>query len=145
MIILTIQDKIFFENKIYFLREANSDDYSFIYNLVVEFLKTDLSVTFLTMPLMDDFFKNKIKRFIISNGDASMGFVQILENNEIGYFLDKKFRNKGIGTDAVKLLMELNPRKRFFATIHDENEPSRKLVKSLGFVPKATIFEKIMD
>jgi len=142
---LTEPKKFFFKNQNYYLRDATYDDQPFIYDLVVDFLKTDLSVTFLTMPSIEDFFKNKIKRYIIANEDNSLGFVQILENNEVGYFLDKKFRKKGIGMEAVKLLMELNPRKRFFATVHDKNEPSRKLIQNLGFKPKATIFEKIID
>ena len=137
--------KFFLKNKNYFLRDSSSDDQLFIYNLVSEFLKTDLSVTFLSMPSIEEFFKNKIKRYIISDGKESLGFVQILENNEVGYFLDKKFQNKGIGTECVELLMKINPRKRFFATINDKNKFSKKLIKKLGFKPKATIYEKIID
>ena len=138
-------DKFFLKNKNNFLRDSSDEDRLFIYNLVKKFLKTDLSVTFLYMPPIDEFFKIKIKRYIISNGKESLGFVQILENNEVGYFLEKKFQNKGIGTESVELLMKLNPRKRFFATINDKNESSKKLIKSLGFKPKATIYEKIID
>ena len=138
-------EKFFLKNKNYFLRESNSDDQLFIYNLVSEFLKTDLSVTFLSMPSIEEFFKIKIKRYMISDGKESLGFVQILENNEVGYFLDKKFQNKGIGTECVELLMNINPRKQFFATINDKNEFSKKLIKKLGFKPKATIYEKITD
>lgn len=138
-------EKFFLKNKNYFLRDSSSDDQLFIYNLVSEFLKTDLSVTFLSMPSVEEFFKNKIKRYIISDGKESLGFVQILENNEVGYFLDKKFQNKGIGTECVELLMKINPRKRFFATINDKNKFSKKLIKKLGFKPKATIYEKIID
>jgi RimJ/RimL family protein N-acetyltransferase len=137
--------KFFLKNKTTFLRDSNDDDHVFIYNLVNEFLKTDLSVTFLSLPSIDEFFKNEIKRYIISNGNESLGFVQILENNEVGYFLDKKFQNQGIGTECVELLMQLNPRKRFFATINDKNESSKRLIKKLGFKPKATIYEKIID
>ena len=138
-------EKFFLKNKNYFLRDSSSDDQLFIYNLVSEFLKTDLSVTFLSMPSIVEFFKNKIQRYIISDGKESLGFVQILENNEVGYFLDKKFQNKGIGTECVELLMKINPRKRFFATINDKNKFSKKLIKKLGFKPKATIYEKIID
>jgi RimJ/RimL family protein N-acetyltransferase len=138
-------NKYFLKNKTYFLRESVIEDNLFIYNLIKEFLKSDLSVTFLSMPTIDEFFKNKIKRYVISDENESLGFVQILENNEIGYFLDKKIQNKGIGTESVKLLMKLNPRERFFATINDKNESSKKLIKNLGFKPKATIYEKIID
>jgi RimJ/RimL family protein N-acetyltransferase len=140
-----VTEKFFLKNKNYFLRDSSSDDQLFIYNLVSEFLKTDLSVTFLSMPSIEEFFKNKIQRYIISDGKESLGFVQILENNEVGYFLDKKFQNKGIGTECVELLMKINPRKRFFATINNKNESSKKLIKKLGFKPKAIIYEKIID
>ena len=138
-------NKFFLKNKNNFLRDPNDEDNLFIYNLVKKFLKTNLSVTFLSIPPIDEFFKIKIKRYIISNGKESLGFVQILENNEIGYFLEKKFQNKGVATECVELLMKLNPRKRFFATINDKNESSKNLIKRLGFKPKATIYEKIID
>lgn len=140
-----IPEKIFFKNNKFFLRSAIKDDYNFIYNLITEFLKMDLSVTFLKMPLFDEFFKNKIERFVITDGTQLYGFVQILDNNEVGYFLDEQFRSKGLGTEAVELLMKFVPRKRYFATINDKNEPSKKLVTKLGFKPKATIYEKIID
>lgn len=140
-----IPEKIFFKNNEYFLRSALKEDHTFIYNLITKFLKMDLSVTFLKMPSFEEFFKNKIKRFVITDGTQLFGFVQILDNNEIGYFLDEKFRSKCLGTEAVELLMKFIPRKRYFATINDKNEPSKKLVTKLGFKPKATIYEKIID
>jgi len=139
------EKKIFFKNKIYFLRKANRDDFNFIYQLTREFIKNNLSVTHLILLPFEKFFQNESKRYIISDGKNSLGFVQILEDSEVGYFLDKKFQNKGIGTEAVKLLMKLNPRERYFATIHNQNEYSIKLIKKLGFLPKGTIFEIIED
>lgn len=140
-----IPEKIFFENNKFFLRFALKKDHKFIYNLITEFLKMDLSVTFLKMPSFEEFFKNKIDRFVITDGTQLYGFVQILDNNEIGYFLDEKFRSRGLGSEAVELLMKLMPRKRYFATINNKNEPSKKLVTKLGFKPKAIIYEKIID
>jgi len=137
-------EKMFFKNKNYFLRSAVTDDHHFIYELIKDFLKMDLSVTFLKMPSFDEFFKNNIERFVISDGKISYGFVQILENNEVGYFLDKIHRSKGLGTEAVEILMKIKPRDRYFATINDRNESSKKLVRKLGFIPKATIYEKII-
>ncbi|KAF6243997.1 hypothetical protein C6988_00890 [Nitrosopumilus sp. b1] len=139
-------EKFFFKNKNYFLRKTSTNDHPFIYNLVKEFLETDLSVTVLTLISFEEFFKKKINRYTISNDQNDLiGFVQILENNEIGYFLDKKFRNKGIGTEAVSLLMKLNPKERYFATVNNKNKPSKKLIERLGFYPKATIYEKIVN
>ena len=139
------EERVFFKNNKIYLRKALSKDFPFIYELIEKFLKMDLSVTFLEMPSFENFFKNKIERFVITDGEILYGFVQILENNEIGYFLDEKYRKKGMGSEAVQLLMKSNPRKRYFATINDKNESSKKLVINLGFKPKATIFEKIID
>jgi len=139
------EKKTFFGDEVTYIRKASEDDYSFIYHLVEEFLKTDLSVTVLEMPTFQEFFKSDTKRYIITNGNDNMGFVQILKNNEVGYFVDPKFQGKGIGTEAVKILMELNPRNRYFATINNRNDVSIKLIKKLGFRPKATIFEKINE
>lgn len=66
----------------------------------------------------------------------------ITKENEIGYHLLPKYHGRGIGTEAVRQLMELNPRERYFATIHNENKPSKNLITKLGFHPKATIYEK---
>ena len=91
---MTENSKIFLKNKIYFLRESNKDDHQFIYNLTNEFIKSNLSVTYLTLEPFEKFFNNKTKRFMITDGINLIGFVQILENNEVGYFLDKEFQNK---------------------------------------------------
>lgn len=137
--------KYFLKNKKYYLRKTIINDHRFIYNLVKDFLKTDLSVTVLTLVPFKEFFKNNIDRYTILNKeDILVGFVQILKNNEVGYFLDPKFRNQGIGSESVALLMKLHSRKRYFATINDKNKPSKKLIEGLGFSPKATIYEKII-
>ena len=139
------ETRTYFKDKRTFLREAVKDDHPFIYKLVEDFLKTDLSVTVLKMPSFEDFFKTETKRYTITNESDLIGFVQILPNNEVGYFIDKKYQNSGIGTEAVAILMQINPRERYFATINNKNGSSLKLIEKLGFKPKATIFEKIIS
>jgi len=132
------------------LKEITIDDYSFVYELIKNFLKTNLSVTFLSLPSFDEFkksyFKNDFMRYIIFNHNLEkLGFVVITNDDEIGYFVDKKFQNKGYGSKAVSMLIQLHPRPRYFATVHNENHSSIKLISKLGFVPKATIFEKVEE
>jgi RimJ/RimL family protein N-acetyltransferase len=123
-------------------------DFPFMYELVVAFLKTDLSVTFLDIPPYKEFIKahknDGIIRYIVTNlKGQQLGFVQLLKNSEVGYFIKQEAQGKGIASQAVKLLLEYHPRKRFFATIHNENRSSIKLVEKLGFKPKAIIYENI--
>lgn len=138
------------DSKLCKLREITHDDYHFVYELVDRFLKTGLSVTFLKLPDYEEFVKtyfvNDYKRYIItSENNDKLGFVVITKSDEIGYFLSPEYEGKGIALDAVKQLMELNPRKRYFATIHNKNKRSINLIKKLGFYPKGTIYEGIIN
>ena len=129
------------------LEICKEEDYHFIYQLVKDFFKKNLNVTYLKLETFEEFVKRAFitndKYFIVKNNmDDKLGFVHIMNNNEIGYFIDPKIQGRGIGTEAVRQLMELNPRERYFAIIHNENKASIRLVEKLGFLPKGTIFEK---
>jgi RimJ/RimL family protein N-acetyltransferase len=133
----------------YILREMNSDDQKFIYELQEEYLKTNLSVTILILKPFEEFFKSYIlmdlKTYIILVDNERIGFVHITKEGEIGYFLTKKYEGKGIASNAVKDMLKLHPLKRYFATVNINNTRSTELVKGLGFSPKGIIYEKITN
>ena len=67
------------------LKEITIDDYSFVYELIKNFLKTNLSVTFLSLPSFDEFkksyFKNDFMRYIhrgFDEPDHHTGLRQLL-------------------------------------------------------------------
>lgn len=117
-----------------------------MYNLTKDFVDSGLSVSFLEMPTFGsfckDYFKDK-EMFVVLYNNKRCGTVNI-NNNEIGYMLLPEFRGKGIAINAVRELMKAHPRKRYFATINNDNERSVNLVEKLGFHPKGTIYEKIV-
>ncbi len=129
------------------LRESTEEDYPFIYGLIEDFFNnTNLNVTYISLESYEDFVKRNFSKksinyTIINEKDDKIGYVHMIQN-EIGYFLAPEYRGKGIGSQAVKKMLELNPRKTYFATIHNNNIQSINLVKKLGFKPKGTIFEK---
>lgn len=128
------------------LRKVRKTDYRFVYNLTKDFVDSGLSVSFLEMPTFGsfckDYFKDK-EMFVVLYNNKRCGTVNI-NNNEIGYMLLPEFRGKGIAINAVRELMKTHPRKRYFATINNDNERSVNLVEKLGFHPKGTIYEKIV-
>jgi len=128
------------------LVKATKRDTRFVYEVVKDWLSrhVDHSVTVLKMPSFSKFSKSKPTRYIIKKEDISIGFVHILANNEIGYYVIPEFQGKGIGTWAVAELMRKQPRARYFATVNTKNIGSVKLITSLGFRPKAIIYEKIV-
>jgi len=86
------------------------------------------------------------KWYIVTDAeDKTLGSVNINNKNYINYQILLPFQGKGIGTRSVDLLIQENPRSRYFTSIHQKNEKSQNLSKKLGFKPKALIFEKVMD
>ena len=130
----------------YELREITLDDHDFIYKLIEENLRPDLTVTVHKLKSFDEFFKtyleNDLKTYIILVNKERAGFVHITKNGEIGYYLKSNYQKKGIAINAVKNMIKLHPMKRYFATINIKNERSSNLVKKLGFQPKGIIYEK---
>jgi GNAT superfamily N-acetyltransferase len=128
------------------LVRATQKDSQFVYNVVKDWLDrhVDHSVTALRMPSFVKFSKTKTTRYIIKKENTSIGFVHILANNEIGYYMIPQFQGMGIGTWAVAQLMKKQPRDRYFATVNNMNIASVKLITSLGFKPKAIVYEKIV-
>ena len=94
-------------------------------------------------PKFCKIFQNKIYSLYHKKKSVKIGFVHILANNEIGYYLIPEFQGIGIGTWAVTQLMKIQSRERYYATINNKNICSVKLIKKLGFRPKAIIYEKI--
>jgi len=128
------------------LVRAKQNDLRFVYNVIKSWLDkhVDHSVTALRIPSFAKFSKTKTTKYIIKKGNTSIGFVHILANNEIGYYIIPEFQGMGIGTWAVIQLMKMQPRERYFATVNNRNVASVKLITRLGFRPKATIYERIV-
>ena len=125
------------------LVKATKKDQRFIYQIVKNWLEqTDHSVTVLKIPSYTKFFKTKSIRYIIQKKFVKIGFVHILDNNEIVYYLIPEFQGMGIGTWAVAQLMKIESRDLYYATINNKNIGSVRLVEKLGFQPKAIIYEK---
>jgi len=130
------------------LKPCSKDDYKFVYQLVEDMFKTNLNVTYLRLETFEEFVSrafsgDDIHYIIMNENEEKIGHVHIMQNNEIGYAIIPQFQNKGIGTEAVKKIMEMHPRERYFLTIHNQNKASIRLAEKNGFQPKGTIYEKI--
>ena len=56
--------------------------------------------------------------YIVEVEGTPTGGVYLSKGGEIGIFLLKEFQHRGIGPQAVEMLMSLHPRKRFLANIN---------------------------
>jgi len=130
------------------LEPCKKEDYKFVYDLTFDFFKTNLNVTYVKMETFDEFVRRAFvpddKNYIIKNeNNERVGYGHINSSDVVGMFVSKGFHNKGIGTEAINMILKKNPRDRFFVTIHNNNKQSISMCKKLGFVPKGTVYEKI--
>jgi len=72
--------------------------------------------------------------------DPPKGLVTITDRNEIGYGILPQYRRKGIARKAAKELLDIEPRKYYWALIDKNNETSMLFVQSLGFVPRGIVY-----
>jgi len=154
LIFLSSQDNLSIK-----LRPVGENDIEVLYEMLKEMLTTlNASVNERPLPPYEDSKKYVMKYLhdnenheidnwyiIIDENNTVLGSTKISNKNYVSYQVLKKFQNKGLGTSAVKLLMEKHSRDRYFATINRDNDPSMKLIEKLGFKPKATVFEKIVE
>jgi RimJ/RimL family protein N-acetyltransferase len=80
--------------------------------------------------------------YIVFVGDEPVGATYLTYSDEIGIFILKAHQRKGYGEAAVKLLMRMNPGKKFLANIAPGNARSIAMFEGLGFEPCQITFKK---
>ena len=119
------------------LRIVKKSDCLFLYNLLKARDKR-ANISHKKMPSFsqhEKFILSKpyFKWYIIQDSEKDVGSVYLTKDSEIGIFLKKKLQGKGIGFNALKLLIEKNPRTRYLANVNPENKMSIKFFKNNGF------------
>jgi len=71
--------------------------------------------------------------YIIIKDGMRVGNIYLTEYNEIGVFVLREHRGGKIGMDALNLLIEKHPRKRYLANISPQNVKSQEFFMSRGF------------
>jgi len=119
------------------LRIVKKSDSDFLYNLLKE-RDPRANISHKKMPNIkqhEKFILSKpySKWYIIQNIDEDLGSIYLTKDNEIGIFLIKKIQGKGIGFNALQLLIEKNPRSRYLANVNPKNKKSTQFFKNNGF------------
>lgn len=73
------------------------------------------------------------KWYIIKQSQKKVGSVYLSKNDEIGIFLKKSHHGKNFASEALKLVVEENPRSRYLANVSPTNVRSSKFFKKNGF------------
>jgi len=116
------------------LKNISKKDYRFLYCLLKE--RDQLAnISHRKMPSYTEhinFIESKpySKWHIIFKNNKKVGSIYLSKQDEIGLFLKKDVQSRGIGSKALKILIENNPRPRFLANVAPKN------IKSINFFKK---------
>ncbi len=119
------------------MKEVDEKDVQFLYNLLEE-RKPVTYISHKKMPTYEEhvnFVKSSpySKWYIIEVDEERAGSIYLTKQNEIGIFLNEGLQEKGIGSNALNVLIGKNPDLRYLANINPENKKSIKFFKKLGF------------
>ena len=119
------------------LLPINEKDYEFLYKLLLE----RKQITFIShkkMPTYEEHVKfiesePYSKWYIIQIDDKKIGSIYLTKENEIGIFLKEDIQRRGIGSNALNELININPGLRYLANINPKNDKSIEFFKKSGF------------
>lgn len=119
------------------LRSVKKSDCPFLYDLLKE-RDSRANISHKKMPTYsqhEKFVNSKpySKWYVITESGKKVGSIYLTKDNEIGIFLKKNNQSKGVGFNAITLMMEKNPRSRFLANVNPKNKKSIQFFKKNGF------------
>ena len=123
--------------KIDFLLIKESD-YRFLYDLLLQ-RNPDVNISHKKMPTYEEhlkFVKSQpyARWYIIEVNNEKVGSIYLTHENEIGIFLGEGSQAKGIGSNALNVLIDQNPGLRYLANINPKNKKSIDFFEKSGFV-----------
>ena len=119
------------------LTPIKKDDHRFLFELL-EQRQLFANISHKKMPTWDEhveFVKSKpyLKWYIIYSKEEKIGTISLTFENEIGIFIKKGTEGKGIGSHALKMLIEKKSNLRYLANINPKNKESIKFFKKNRF------------
>ena len=119
------------------LKPVNKSDIKFLYNQLKE-RESKINISHKKMPTFEQHSKFVMsnpysKWYIIMYKNKKIGNTYLTKTNEIGIFILKSIRIKGIGKTVLEFLMKMNPRSRYLANVSPKNKKSQDFFKKNNF------------
>ena len=119
------------------LHQVTKSDCRFLYNLLKQ-RSPQINILHKKMPTFAQHVKFVMLEpysnwYVIKLKNKKVGSIYLTLQNEIGIFIEKRCQSKGIGSAALQIMIEINPRSRFFANLNPKNTKSIKFFKDHGF------------
>ena len=119
------------------LKPVTRSDIRFLYNQLKERDPT-INISHKKMPSYTEHSKFVLSKpyskwYIVFYKNKKIGNVYLTKMNEIGIFILKSIKIKGIGTIILEKLLKMNPRTQYLANVNPGNKKSSAFFKKNGF------------
>ena len=119
------------------LKSVTSSDVRFLYRLLKE-RESHVNISHKKMPSYSEHRKFVLSKpyskwYVIIHKNKKIGNVYLTKMNEIGIFILKSVKIKGIGHEVLVKLFEMNPKSRYLANVSPQNKKSAAFFKKNGF------------
>ena len=118
-------------------KSVTSSDIRFLYRLLKE-RESHVNISHKKIPSYSKHTKFVLSKpyskwYIIIHKNKKIGNVYLTKMNEIGIFILKSVKIKGIGHGVLVKLFEMNPKSRYLANVSPQNKKSAAFFKKNGF------------
>jgi len=119
------------------LKPVDKSDIRFLYNQLKE-RDPKINISHKKMPTYTEHSKFVLtkpysKWYIIIHKNIKIGNTYLTKTNEIGIFVLKAIKIKGIGKIVLEEIIKKNPRSRYLANVSPKNNKSANFFKKNGF------------
>ena len=124
-------------------------DYKFLYELLLQRKKL-VNISHKKMPTYIEHTRFVLsnpysKWYIILHKNKKIGNAYLTKTNEIGIFILKSIKIKGVGKIVLEEIIKMNPRSRYLANVSPKNDKSSIFFKKNGFKLIQYTYELTLD
>ena len=127
------------------LSQVTKNDMLFLYELLKN-KNPNSNISHKKMPSYDEHVKFVMSKpytswYIIESDKKNAGAIYLSKRDEIGISINNDYGYDQIAKTALKLLMELNPRKRYLANVSPKDVRPQEFLLKNGFVGLEYVYE----
>ena len=127
------------------LNQVTKNDMLFLYELLKN-KNLNSNISHKKMPSYDEHIEFVMSKpytnwYIIECDKKNVGSIYLSKQDEIGISINNDFEYDQIAKTALKLLMKLNPRKRYLANVSPNNKKLQEFLLKNGFAILQNVYE----
>tara|TARA_Y100000780_G_C13537501_1_gene360125 strand:- start:166 stop:579 length:414 start_codon:yes stop_codon:yes gene_type:complete len=127
------------------LNQVTKNDMSFLYELLKN-KDPNSNISHKKMPSYDEHVKFVMSEpyttwYIIECDKKNTGAIYLSKQDEIGISINNHYEYEKIAEPALKLLMELNPRKRYLVNTSPKDTKAQEFLLKKGFTVLEHVYE----